>query len=319
MSVQTGDEVAGAGLVRLSTYVLFVDYGAEVEVQHTVRGTVRRVDRSTYEDLLGFQGFRAPAERHVSWIDAGVVVSPFGDRPEHHGGLRPGTEAQLGRDYQDWYWRREVEAEREYRWLGRSIVKMPSDLFFYQELIVGNRIDAVLEIGCGDGGGLWFFASVLALLGGGQVVGVDREHCEDLPAFERLGGGRVELVHGDAHEAATVEAVRILRPRGFGLVVVDADPRPEGKVALLRRWAAAVAPGGYLVVEDVESPECLDPGEVVEEGIDRFLLKNSAFGIAVEAARFPLLKGRGTALRRIGNNETKAPVMEGDGAESPVR
>ncbi|XXT22447.1 CmcI family methyltransferase [Sorangium sp. So ce429] len=297
MSGQTGDEVAGGGLVRLSTYVLFVDYGAEVEVQHTVRGTVQRVARSTYEDLLSFQGFRVPAERHVPWIDAGVLVSPFRDRPEHHGGLRPGTEAQLGCDYQEWYWRREVEAEREYRWLGRSIVKMPSDLFFYQELIAGNRVDAVLEIGYGDGGGLWFFAGVLALLGGGLVVGVDRERGGGLPALERLAGVRVELVHGDAHEAATVEAARSLRPGGFGMVVVDADPRPEGKVALLGRWAEAVAPGGYLVVEDVGSPECREAEGVVEAGVDRFLLENLMFGVAVEAARFPFIKGRGVVFR----------------------
>ncbi|WP_434046483.1 MULTISPECIES: CmcI family methyltransferase [Sorangium] len=297
MSGQTGDEVAGADLVRLSTYVLFVDYGAEVEVQHTVRGTVQRVDRSTYEDLLGFQGFRAPAERHVPWVDAGVLVPPFRDRPEHHGGLRPGTDAQLGRDYQDWYWRREVEAEREYRWLGRRIVKMPSDLFFYQELIAGHRLDAVLEIGYGDGGGLWFFASVLALLRGGLVVGVDREHCKHLPSFERLAGVRVELVHGDAHEAVTVEAVRALRPGGVGLVVVDADPRPEGKVALLRRWAAVVAPGGYLVVEDVGSPECREAVGMVEAGVDKFLRENPRFGVAVEAARFPLIKGFGAVFR----------------------
>jgi hypothetical protein len=68
------------GLVRLSTYVLFVDYGAEVEVQHTVRGSVHRVGRVTYEDLLRFRGFRAPAEQHVRWIDAGVLVPPLTTR-----------------------------------------------------------------------------------------------------------------------------------------------------------------------------------------------------------------------------------------------
>jgi cephalosporin hydroxylase len=288
------EETAGE-LVRLSTYVFFVDYGTEVELQHTVRGSVYRVDRATYDDLLCFQRFRTPAERHGRWIEAGVLVPPFCDRPEYHGGLRPGTEAQLGRDYQDWYWRHEVEAEREYRWLGRSIVKMPSDLFFYQELIAGHGLGSVLEIGYGDGGGLWFFATVLALLGGGVVVGVDQEHCEKLPAFERLAAVRVELVHGDGHQAATVNAVHALRPEGFGLVVMDADPRPEGKVALLGRWAAMVAPGGYLVVEDVESPECRE-----WEGIDKFLLMNTKFGVTVDAVRFPMLKGRGAVLQCSG-------------------
>ncbi|EYF08276.1 CmcI family methyltransferase [Chondromyces apiculatus] len=286
-------------LVRLSSYVLFVDYGAEVELQHTLRGTVCRIDRHTYEDLLPFCRFRTPSDRHAIWRDAGVLVPPFRDRPEHHGGLRAGTEAQLGRDYQAWYWRREVEAEREYRWLGQSLVKMPSDLFFYQELLAARRIDAVLELGYGAGGGLWFFATILSLLRGGLVVGVDLERSTDLPPFETLPGVRVELLHGDAHQAATVDVVRAVRPAGFGLVVVDADPQPEGKVALLARWASAVAPGGYLLVEDVESPECLAAGGLVEDGLDTFLLADRRFGLAVEASRFPLLKARGVALRRL--------------------
>ena len=54
-----------------------------------------------------------------------------------------------------------------------SIVKMPSDLFLYQEILTAHQLGSVLEIGYGDGGGLWFFATMLALLGGGVVVGVD--------------------------------------------------------------------------------------------------------------------------------------------------
>lgn len=299
MSTPKSEESSATGQVRVSTYVLFVDYGADIEIQHAVRGSLHRIDRPTYQDLLRFQAFRTPTEHHERWIEAGVLVPPFRDLPEYHGGLRPGTEAQLARDYQDWYWRREVEAEREYRWMGHGVVKMPSDLFFYQELIAGHRIDGVLEIGYGDGGGLWFFATVLALLEGGLVVGVDRNHAGRLPPFERLAQVRVELVHGDAHAAATMDAVRALRPQGYGLVVVDADPRPEGKIALLQRWAHEVAPRGYLVVEDVESPECRNAGGMVEDGIDRFLLENPDFGIAVEAARFPLIKGRGAVLRRL--------------------
>jgi cephalosporin hydroxylase len=278
--------------------VLFIDEGAELQVQHTVRGSTYRIARSTYEELLTFRGFRTPADAHTRWVDAGILVRPFCDRPEHHGGLRQGTEAQLGRDYQDWYWQREVETEREYRWLGHRIVKMPSDLFFYQELMAEHRIDAALEIGCGNGGGLWFFATMLSLLGNGLVVGVDRERTEDLPPFERLNHVRVEIMHGDAHDAATADAVGELQPGGFGLVVIDADPEPAGKIALLRRWSAMVAPGGYLVVEDVTSPECLEAATVVEEGLDRFLLEDGRFGVPVETARHPLLKARGAVFCR---------------------
>ena len=302
MTSQEASEPQGGRLVRLSTHVLFVEYGEEVEVLHTVRNIQHRVGRRDYEDLLRFRGFRAPAERHTSWIEAGILVPPFHDQPEHHGGFRPGSEAQLARDYQDWYWRHEVEAEREYQWLGYSIVKMPSDLFFYQELLAGHGLDSVLEIGYGGGGGLWFFTSVLALLGEGVVMGVDRDRCNGLPPFERFTSVRIALVHGNAHDEETVEAVRALRPQGFGLVVIDADPRPEGKVALLRRWSTLVAPRGYLVVEDVGSPECRDAAGVIEKGIDKFLLENKQFGVAANAARFPMIKAKGATLQYLPGN-----------------
>jgi cephalosporin hydroxylase len=274
-----------------------VEYGDQVEVQHTVRGTVQRVDRASYEELLSFQRFRPIAKHHTPWLEAGVLVRPFEDRPEHHEGLRSGTEARLARDYQDWYWPREVEAEREYRWLGHSIVKMPSDLFFYQELMTERRLKSVLEVGYGDGGGLWFFGGILRLLGGGTVVGVDRERSERLPSFEQLSGVHVELLHGDGHDGATVQAAQRLRPVGFALVIIDAEPLPEAKAALLGRWAPLVSEGGYLVVEDVDSPECR--GGAMAELLDTFLLDNPAFGIAIEQARHPLLKARGAVFRRL--------------------
>ena len=284
--------------VRLSRFVLFIDHGAEVEVQHTVRGTSTRVARSIYDALLGYRGFLELEKADEHWVDVGVLVPPFVDSVEHHGGLKPRTEALLARAHEDWYWAREVEAERSYRWLGHSVVKMPSDLFFYQELITERGLDSVLEIGYGRGGGLWFFASVLANRPGSFVVGVDCEIATEVPPFGRFRDVRVELVHGCGHDVATVDAVRTLRPSGFGLVVVDADPRPEGKLALLERWAPLVGSAGYLVVEDVGTPECVGAG-VTPEGIDRFLLAHRDFGISPDAARFPLLKSRGAVLQAL--------------------
>jgi cephalosporin hydroxylase len=282
--------------VRLSTYVVFVAYGEEVEVQHTVRGTTRRIDRVTYDDLLRFCRFEEPDERHAPWLDTGVLVPPFRDNPDYHGGLRPGTEAALGRAYQEWYWRHEVESEREHRWLGRTVLKMPSDLFLYQELIVAHDLRSVLEIGHGDGGGIWFFTSVLSLLGGGDVIGVDLDGIDGLP-LDPNRGVSARTVKGDAHDSETLEAVRRLRPQGFGLVILDADSQPTGKLRLLSQWADLVASGGFIAVEDVESPACRDEGGLIE-GIDRFLLERSEFEIAPGVARAPMLKARGALLRR---------------------
>jgi hypothetical protein len=45
--------------LRLSRFIVFVDYADFVEVQHAARGVRYRIDRATYEELLGYARFRS--------------------------------------------------------------------------------------------------------------------------------------------------------------------------------------------------------------------------------------------------------------------
>lgn len=294
----TSRGAVGDGLFRLSRFVLFVDYGEEMEVQHTVRGTTVRVPRATYLRLLDFRGFRPLVGGFETWVEQGVLVPPYSDTHEWHGGLRPGTEAYVAQQVEDWYWAREVEAEREYKWLGRNIVKMPCDLFLYQELMVEHGIRSVLEVGSGDGGSLQFFAGILALLGGGSLVGVDLLPCRKPTLIGPEQGVHVTVLQGDGHAPEVARSAVAIVPGGFGLVIIDAEPTAAGKAALLNRWAAALATGGVLVLEDIGSPACA--GAVGIELVDDFLLADARFGLSASAARFPFLKSRGAVFQRLG-------------------
>ena len=61
------------------------------------------------------------------------------------------SEAGIAKAYHRWYWQHEVETEREYRWLGKVAVKMPTDLFFYQEVLSELSRRHILELGYGKG------------------------------------------------------------------------------------------------------------------------------------------------------------------------
>ena len=140
-----------ADVLRLSRFVVFVDYGEFVELQHTARGERHRIDQRLYQQLRGFTGFR-PGELGLDeWIEVGVLVAPFTDNLSDHG-LAPDSEAAMAVAYHRWYWRHEVESEREYRWLGEVAVKMPSDLFYLQEILTQASQRRVLELGRGRGG-----------------------------------------------------------------------------------------------------------------------------------------------------------------------
>ena len=66
-----------------------------------------------------------------------------------------------------------------FNWLGRPIIQLPQDIIAMQELIWQVKPDLIIETGIAHGGSLIFSASMLELIGKGEVLGIDidiREH-----------------------------------------------------------------------------------------------------------------------------------------------
>ena len=269
--------------VRLSRYVCFVPYDNYVELQHTARNTCYQIDFEVFHRLRYFNNFKKLEIDLNPWFENGVLVGPYLDTFDRHKGVKE-SEAGLADAYHKWYWMHEVETEREYRWLGRVVVKMPSDLFFYQEVLFELSRRHILELGYGQGGALCFFSSILTILGKGLVVGVDKNDyalnikmLSDLPAT---------LIHADALCSETVYEARIISPN-YDLIVIDLGP-PHINYEALTLWAPLLAPQGVLVIEDTwgTTDESLHL-----RAIDSFLLKNPHFAFYELARRHPFLKG----------------------------
>jgi len=274
-------------MLRLSRFIVFVDYADFIEVQHAARGERHRIDLATYDELLGHTRFRRASPAAAQWIERGVLVAPFTDMllPE---GAMPGSETALAADYHRWYWKHEVESERDYRWFGEVVLKMPSDLFYLQELLTGMRAQRVLELGRGRGGGAWFLSSILQMQGGGLVVSLDID-----PHASAIDGSRWTEVEqhdcvGDAMNRETLDRVRSICS-AFELIVIDLGGDPQRNLRALRLWAELLASGGTVVIEDLWGS---DDASAVHE-LDRFLLDNRQFSLCPWALRHPLLKGIG--------------------------
>ena len=66
-----------------------------------------------------------------------------------------------------------------FSWMGRPIIQYPQDMIAMQEIIWNIKPDLVIETGIAHGGSLIFYASLLELIGKGEVLGIDidiREH-----------------------------------------------------------------------------------------------------------------------------------------------
>lgn len=138
-------------------------------------------------------------------------------------------------------------------WLGVPIIQMPADIVALQETVWRSKPSVIIETGVARGGSLIFFASLLELLGGGKVIGVDidiRAHNRDTIETHPMAK-RIELIEGSSIAPETLEAVRAKIPEGASvMVILDSDHSRDHVLSELEAYAPLVTPGQYLIVAD---------------------------------------------------------------------
>ena len=97
----------------------------------------------------------------------------------------------------------------QWTWLGLPIIQLPQDIVATQEIIWACRPDVIIETGIAWGGSVALYASLLQLLGNGNVIAVDlnlmdhvREQIMALPF-----SGRIELHKGSSTDPSIVAAI----------------------------------------------------------------------------------------------------------------
>jgi cephalosporin hydroxylase len=139
------------------------------------------------------------------------------------------------------------DAWTETSWLGAQALKNPLDLWVYQEIIVEQRPELIVETGTYRGGSAFYLASICDLVGVGEVVSIDVEPLrDDYPAHPRITylGGK---------SSTDPDVVAQVRGRAKGkrvLVVLDSDHSQAHVEAELAAYAPLVQVGGYVFVED---------------------------------------------------------------------
>src|SRR6266480_1354673 len=80
-----------------------------------------------------------------------------------------------------------------FSWMGRPIIQYPQDMIAMQEIIWEVKPDLIIETGIAHGGSLIYYASLLELIGKGEVLGIDidirahnRAEIEKHPMMKRI-------------------------------------------------------------------------------------------------------------------------------------
>ena len=160
-----------------------------------------------------------------------------------------------------------------FTWLGRPIIQYPQDMIAMQEIIWDIKPDLIIETGIAHGGSLIFYASILELIGKGEVLGIDidirdhnRKEIESHPMFKRI-----KMIQGSSIDPAIVaEVKKHTEGKKTILVTLDSNHTHEHVLAELNMYSPFVSLNSYMVVYDTiveKLPEDHLPGLIRPWGI----------------------------------------------------
>ena len=140
-----------------------------------------------------------------------------------------------------------------FSWMGCPIIQYPQDMIAMQEIIWDIKPDLIIETGIAHGGSLIYYASILELMGHGEVLGIDidiREHnkieIEKHPMFKRIS-----MIEGSSIDTAIVEVVKKhAEGKKKILVCLDSNHTHDHVLNELELYATFVSIDSYIVVFD---------------------------------------------------------------------
>lgn len=159
-----------------------------------------------------------------------------------------------------------------FSWMGRPIIQYPQDMIAMQELIWEIKPDLIIETGIAHGGSLIYYASLLELIGHGEVLGIDidirqhnRKEIELHPMFKRI-----RMIEGSSISKEIVEKVAVYaKDKKRVMVSLDSNHTHEHVVQELNLYSPFVSLGSYIVVFDT----------IVEDLPEGYFLQKRPWGI----------------------------------------
>jgi cephalosporin hydroxylase len=177
-----------------------------------------------------------------------------------------------------------------FSWMGRPIIQYPQDMIAMQELIWEIKPDLIIETGIAHGGSLIFYASILELIGTGEVLGIDidirahnRSEIEKHPMIKRI-----QMIQGSSVDEKNVEEVkRRAQNKEKIIVCLDSNHTHDHVLKELRMYSPLVSLNSYIVVFDTiveDLPEGYFSqkrpwgiGNNPKTSVDQFLRENDSF------------------------------------------
>jgi cephalosporin hydroxylase len=198
-------------------------------------------------------------------------------------------------------------------WFGEPILNLSQDMFALQDIIYKTRPKFIIELGVAWGGSLLFHSTLLTVLGGEKVIGVDIYIPDDLKFRLSSHGAlsdKIHLITGSSVEPDTfAKIISIIKDCREVLVVLDSCHSHDHVLAELRLYSPLIGKGHYLVCGDTiveymppheQRPRSWGPGNSPKTALDAFLKETDSFAVDNALERKLLFTcNPGGYLRRI--------------------
>jgi len=155
----------------------------------------------------------------------------------------------------DEWFKKSLKYEYSYHfsWLGHPIIQYPQDILAVQEIIWKIKPDLIIETGIAHGGSLILSASILELIGKGEVVGIDidiRKHnkkeIEKHSLFKRI-----TMIEGSSINKEIIKKVQDLaKGKKKIMVILDSNHTHDHVFNELIAYSPLVSKGSYLIIFD---------------------------------------------------------------------
>ena len=190
----------------------------------------------------------------MTYLENTPTAHPDHLREKQERVARFGSDAEFRALSNQW---RAMALERKYMnnfsWLGRPLIQLPQDAMALQEIIWAVQPDLVIETGIAHGGSLVLSASMLEMIGKGEVLGVDIEiRAHNRQAIEAHPlAKRIRLLEGSSIAPEIVAQVQAAAVgKKSVLVCLDSNHTHDHVLAELQAYAGLVTVGSYCVVFD---------------------------------------------------------------------
>jgi cephalosporin hydroxylase len=177
-----------------------------------------------------------------------------------------------------------------FSWMGRPIIQYPQDMIAMQELIWEIKPDLIIETGIAHGGSLIYYASLMELIGKGEILGIDidiRDHnrteIENHPMSKRI-----KMIQGSAIDENIIKKVEaIAEGKKTIMVCLDSNHTHDHVLKELELYNKFVSKDSYLIVFDTiveDMPKSMydrpwDVGNNPKTAVWDFLKKNNEFEV----------------------------------------